>query len=378
DTTVALTTLTVSLINDPPSLNPLSNFNLAESATPAQQQVALSGITAGLGESQNLTVTAVSDNPAAVPDPTITYTSPNTTGQLTFTPNPYGSGVAHITVTVKDDGGTANGGIDTFTQTFTVNLQFFNDVPSFTKGPDVAVNEDAPLTTIAGWATNVSPGRGNGDAGQTMNFIVSPSDPSVFATPPTIDPATGNLKFQFIPNFNGFSNFTVKLHDNGGTANGGVDTSAIQTFRLTSNFVNDAPIFTAGSDQTVNENAPAQTVTNWATGISPGPGSNESGQTLTFTTSNNNASLFAVAPSVNPATGALTYTPALNAFGSASVTVTLHDNGGTANGGVDSFSQTFTITVNFVNHAPTFVGGGDQVVNENAPLQTPTWATQIS
>ncbi|HXT60717.1 MAG TPA: Ig-like domain-containing protein, partial [Pirellulales bacterium] len=205
-----------------------------------------------------------------------------------------------------------------------------------------------------------------------------PSDPSVFATPPTIDPATGDLKFRFIPNFNGFSNVTVKLHDNGGTANGGVDTSAIQTFRLTSNFVNDAPIFVAGPDQTVNENAPAQTVTNWATSISPGPGSNEAGQTLGFTATNTNPSLFAAAPSVNPATGALTYTPALNAFGSASVTVTLHDNGGTANGGVDSFSQTFTITVNFVNHAPTFVGGGDQVVNENAPLQTPAWATQIS
>jgi hypothetical protein len=274
DTTVATTTLTVLLINDPPSLNPLANFNLVESGSPAQQQVALSGIAAGLGESQVLTVTAVSDNPAAVPNPTVAYTSPNSTGQLTFAPNPYGSGVAHITVTVHDDGGATNGGIDSSSQTFTVNVQYINDVPTFSKGPDVTVNEDDPLSIVSGWATNISGGRGNADALQTLNFIVLASDPTVFATQPTIDPATGNLQFRFLPNFSGSSNVTVRLHDNGGTAGGGVDTSTVQTFKLTANFVNHPPHFVSGADQTVNENAPAQTVTNWATGINPGPASN--------------------------------------------------------------------------------------------------------
>ncbi|GAK59765.1 fibronectin, type III domain-containing protein [Candidatus Vecturithrix granuli] len=42
----------------------------------------------------------------------------------------------------------------------------------------------------------------------------------------------------------------------------------------------------------------------------------------------------------------VTYTPAANASGAATVTVTLTDNGGTANGGVDtSAAQNFTITV---------------------------------
>ena len=44
--------------------------------------------------------------------------------------------------------------------------------------------------------------------------------------------------------------------------------------------------------------------------------------------------------------GKLTYTPAANATGSATVTVTLQDNGGTANGGLNtSPAQTFTISV---------------------------------
>ena len=72
----------------------------------------------------------------------------------------------------------------------------------------------------------------------------------------------------------------------------------------------------------------------------------KSGQTLTFQiTNNSNAALFSAAPAVS-STGTLTYTPASNGGGTATITVNLKDNGGTANGGVDtSPSQTFTITV---------------------------------
>ena len=56
---------------------------------------------------------------------------------------------------------------------------------------------------------------------------------------------------------------------------------------------------------------------------------------------------------MNTATGTLTYTPAANANGVATVTVRLKDDGGTANGGVDtSGPQTFTITVTAVNDVP--------------------------
>ena len=48
--------------------------------------------------------------------------------------------------------------------------------------------------------------------------------------------------------------------DDGGTANGGVDTSAAQTFTIAVAGVNDPPTFTAGPDQTVAEDAGAQTV----------------------------------------------------------------------------------------------------------------------
>ena len=75
---------------------------------------------------------------------------------------------------------------------------------------------------------------------------------------------------------------------------------------------------------------------------------------MTFLITNNtNPALFSAAPAVSSA-GMLTYTSAPNAFGAATITLVAQDNGGTANGGVNtSAPQTFTITVTPVNDAPT-------------------------
>ena len=65
----------------------------------------------------------------------------------------------------------------------------------------------------------------------------------------------------------------------------------------------------------------------------------------------------------------LYYTPAANAYGTATITVTAADNGGTANGGADtSAARTFTITVNPVNDAPSFVQGIDVTVTKNSTV----------
>jgi hypothetical protein len=91
---------------------------------------------------------------------------------------------------------------------------------------------------------------------------------------------------------------------------------------------------------------------------------------LDFQVTNDNNALFATQPAVSP-TGVLTYTPAANAFGSATVTVRLHDNGGTADGGVDlSAAQTFTITVNSVNDAPSFTANDPPAVDEDSGAHT--------
>jgi hypothetical protein len=83
----------------------------------------------------------------------------------------------------------------------------------------------------------------------------------------------------------------------------------------------------------------------WATG-SPGP-ADESGQTLTYSASVDLAGslLFTLPPAIDP-DGILSFTPN-GVPGTATVTVHVQDNGGTANGGVDtSGDQLFTITLN--------------------------------
>lgn len=126
---------------------------------------------------------------------------------------------------------------------------------------------------------------------------------------------------------------------------------------------NVAPSFVAGGNASVLEDAGPQTLAAWATSISAG----ESGQTVDFLVSNDNSLLFSSQPAIS-SDGTLTFTPAANAFGTATVTVRAHDNGGTANGGIDtSVSQTFTITIESVNDAPVAVDDS-YTTAENSPL----------
>ena len=92
-----------------------------------------------------------------------------------------------------------------------------------------------------------------------MNFDVQNDNNGLFSAQPAID-ANGNLTFTPGTDIVGTANVTVTLHDNGGTANGGVDTSAAQMFTISVTPVNHAPSFTAGSDQTVLEDSGAATV----------------------------------------------------------------------------------------------------------------------
>ena len=303
----------------------------------------------------------------------------NADGSFTYTPNstpvPF-EGTDSFTYHANDGSVNGNPPIpvanadSTPPTSVSITVKPPNAVPSFSVGPNQTINEDpVPAAQVIPWATAIS--QGVGDTGQTLSFNITVNDnPTLFSVAPTVSP-TGVLTYTPALNANGSASITLELKDNGGTAGGGVDTSAPQTFTITVNSVNDVPAFTKGPDQTVDEDAGTQTIPGWATAISAGP-ANESAQTLTFNiTGNTNASLFSIPPSVDATTGALTYTPAANASGTATITLTLSDNGGTANGGVDTtLSQTFTIAVNEINDAPSFTTTGNPVaVNEDAGPQ---------
>ncbi len=138
-------------------------------------------------------------------------------------------------------------------------------------------------------------------------------------------------------------------------------------YEVSSFVANQAPGFVPGTDVTVPEDVGAWVVDSWATGISAGPPS-EAAQTVAFSVTVSAPELFAVQPAISPA-GVLTFTPAADAFGTALVSVTLQDDGGTVGGGVDtSPTHVLTITISPVNDAPrTVLPLGDRAYAVGAP-----------
>jgi hypothetical protein len=75
--------VTVTSINDEPTLADLSDVTIAEGAS--SQTVSLSGIADGDADlTQALSVTATSSDTSLIPDPTVSYTSDSATGSLAF------------------------------------------------------------------------------------------------------------------------------------------------------------------------------------------------------------------------------------------------------------------------------------------------------
>ncbi len=305
----------------------------------------------------------------------------NGDGTFTYNPNSQFENLASgqtATDTFNYIVADGNGGTDT--GTVTIEITGINDEPTLDDPSDVVINEDPGAAQIV-TLTGIDEGASGAENSQTLTISATSSHPTIIPHPTisyTEDSDTGTLSFTPLPNTNttisGPITITVRVQDNGGTANGG-DNSIERTFDVTVNPVNDMPVFTVGSDQSVDEDAGAQTVAGFITDIDDGDP--EVVQALTFTVTNDNNTLFSSQPSID-SSGQLTYTPADNANGSAIVSVALTDDG-TAGGAELTSTQTFKITVGSVNDMPSFTKGGDQIIDENisAEQTITSWATDI-
>jgi hypothetical protein len=230
--------LALTAINRAPTLDAISDPP-PTLEDPGTNTLNLTGIGSGNTDAQTLTVAAVSDNPGLIPNPTVTYTSPNATGSLDYTPAVHLNGTAHITVTVTDDGGTANGGINTFSRTFTVTVVELNDPPTLDPISDpAAIPEDSGQQTVD--LTGITAGP---NETQTLTVAATSSNPAVIPDPTvtyTSPNSTGSLAYTPVPNANGTAVITVTVKDDGGTLLGGVDTFT-RTFTVTVTPVPDAP-----------------------------------------------------------------------------------------------------------------------------------------
>jgi hypothetical protein len=260
---------------------------------------------------------------------------------------------------------------DQSAQSYSNLVRVVNQAPIIAEGATTSVimDEDASPTpfSLALHATDA-----DSDT-LTWNIVTQPLRGTAAAT------GTGASKvITYIPtaNYNGSDSFVVRVSD----TYGGTDDI---TVNVTITAVNDAPSFTKGGDQTAFEDTGLHTVVGWASAMSAGP-ADEAGQALDFIVTNDNTTLFSTQPAV-AANGTLTYTLALNRNGSATVTICIHDDGGTANAGVDaSIPQTFTITVNPHNDPPvdtytvTYTAGANGTISGTSPQTVNQGASSTS
>lgn len=205
---------------------------------------------------QPLRVTAISSDVSLIPDPSVFYTSAETTGSITFTPVTDQSGTATITVTVEDGG--LDGDLATtadnasFTRTFEVVVDPVNDSPTLDAISNLSIDEDAAEQTVN--LTGITAG---GNESQPLRVTASSSNASLILDPSvtyTSADSTGTLNFTPAADQSGVTTITVTVEDGGldGDLTTAVDNlSFSRTFDVTVNAVNDAPVFDPTADLTL-------------------------------------------------------------------------------------------------------------------------------
>jgi hypothetical protein len=306
-------------------------------STPANTSLSITGFTPNkpaIGEAVTVEWTlGVTGGGSGTPTGTVTVSGNGTTGcsapaalgtsscTLTFT----ASGATTILVAYAGDAHFL-GSSDSETHT----VMATNVAPSAVADA-YGLIEDATLTVPAGSGVLANDSDPDGDS-FTAVLDAGPTHAQSF----TLN-ADGSFTYVPVADYNGGDSFTYHADD--GPANSGT-----VTVTLTVAAVNDAPSFVSGGDVTVNAADGAHTQA-WATGAT-GP-ANEASQGLAYTATVDffDGFLFASPPSIDP-DGTLHFTPS-GFTGTATVTVHVSDDGGTANSGVDtSPNQTFTITIN--------------------------------
>jgi uncharacterized protein YpmS len=350
-------TLNVTAVNDQPDFAVSTNLVLvAEDAGTITNASFLTGISTGPGNETNqtwaFTVTS-GTNFAYATAPAI-----STNGTLTFRAATNAFGTNLISVVMKDSGGTANGGVDAITNTFSIGVTPVNDAPYFTGITSRSILEDATTNNTA--VVNVVD---VDTANTSVSVTVASSDTNLVTVALTATNSIGTtnsaLTLTFAPGADANGSATITLIANDGAL------MTTNSFVLTVTPVNDQPAFAVSTNLLiVAENAGTITNLNFLTSLSTGP-TNEASQTWTFTVTSGTNFGYALAPAIST-NGTLTFRTATNAFGTNLITVVMKDSGGTAGGGVDSYTNTFTLGVTPVNNAPYFTGVGARSILEDA------------
>lgn len=230
---------------------------------------------------------------------------------------------------------------------------------NFTYDDSPVANPAGPFTTpedpVGGYTFNVTAT----DQDPTLTFQVTtpPKRGTITVGTPTKNGGTFTCPMTYTPTLDSNDNIAPTGPDSFAfTASDGLLVSTPVTVSISVTPVNDPPSLVNPGPKTVNEDSQATIA---ITGIGPGGGIDEVGQTVTIGVSTNNAAMFqtpagantlAIGP-ISGGTANVTFIPSFP--GTADITVT-------ANDGNSNNSATFTVTVTAVNDPPIITNPGPQ------------------
>lgn len=314
---------------------------------------------------------------------------------LVFTPTPDFFGTTTVTISADDQGQTGSGGAQVGNSTITLDVAGVNDAPTIAinTGPiDILFTEDTAGNFPSGLITFADVDAGTDAVQVTLSVAhgtITIADFSkltfttgdgtsdakmVFTgTIADINAALKGLSYLGNQDYNGDDSLAVSIDDQGHNGSGG-NLSASNSVHFQVTAVNDAPVNTVPTAQTVNEDtalvftgpnaisvADVDAVGSIKVTISATHGLlSLSGITgLTFTTGDGTAdatmTFTGSISDINTALTGLKYQPDANFNGAASLTIVSDDQGLTGAGGAKTDTDTVDITVTSVNDAPVGV-----------------------
>jgi MYXO-CTERM domain-containing protein len=310
---------------------------------------------------------------------------------MTVTPAPNFIGFSTVVVSTSDGGnnGTGQPGVDT--DTITINWAGVNDAPvnSVPAGPQTTVEEttfnfgstlsvsdvDATVSLLE---VSLQADKGLVDLGSTANVTFVQGDGAgdatvtIRGTLAQLNAALNGTKFHPNLDFAGAATVNLLSNDLGNTGQGGAQ-SDLDVITINVTGVNDAPVNSVPGTQFTNEDTAKVFSTNAGNAItvadvdatslqvtlSAGQGTVTLAGTagLSFASGDGTAdammSFTGTTTAVNAAMDGLTFAPAPNFAGTASLTVLTSDNGASGSGGAKTATSVISITVAEQNDPPT-------------------------
>ncbi|WP_113638908.1 gliding motility-associated C-terminal domain-containing protein [Nubsella zeaxanthinifaciens] len=196
-------TFTVSIldVNEAPTINTIGNTGAC--AGTEERIIALTGITAGPEAGQTLTATITSDQLTMFQSLQVNLTGAGN-GEIRYRLNANASGEANIALTLKDNGGTANGGVDSFVENFKLTVYAF---------PIVTITSDRGNSVDKGVAVRLTATGGTSYQWEANGSIVGATNTASI----TVRPTTNTTYKVTVANAGGctsIAEFTLSVADN--------------------------------------------------------------------------------------------------------------------------------------------------------------------